>query len=775
MTYDGLQWPELLQELATHCKTREGEQQALNLSPAASRVMAELLLDQTTQALSLLSENNHPPLAGIGQVSENLQAATKGAVLDGRQLAEAAYFLQSSAGLRSFCERNRELAPALVEVALPIEDYRNLANDILRSFTNSGELLDSASSQLASLRRETRDLAVSLKKRIDSLLRDRDITTYLQESYYTIREDRYVLPVKAEFSGKVSGIVHGTSSSGATMFVEPTDLIDQNNRLKTAEMEVRREEYRILADLTSRLSGNARGIRANLRAYAELDLIFARAGLALEMGSPRPQFSDGKAFLLEGARHPLLLLHRMRSDGQKSRVVPNDLDFGRSGLIITGPNAGGKTVFMKMLGLFALMIRTGLFPSAEKAELAFFPNVLTDIGDPQSITGDLSFFSGHMLSLNRIVDSIEKNSLVLLDEIAGGTDPAEGSALARALTEEMTARGAIVVATTHYHGLKSLPFENDRFVNLAAEFNLENNRPTYRMSVGTPGRSCAIDVAANLGLPQPLIERARALLDESDRSIDAVISGLEDQRQQIEGVKEQLESERDRLIEEKERHHHAIELLDQARRELIEKERDRFAADIKAARRRVAEAIENMRDTGESVRIAGKHLDAIEREVRDKTPQTPIPEPEYIPEPGETVFVDSLNRQARVLELPDKSGKIKIEAGPLKMSVFVADCRPSDKKKTVSSASGFRPVAADAPSELDLRGMRVDEALAEIDRAIDGALLRDQSSLLIIHGHGTGALKKSIRQYLREIPAISKFREGVSAEGGDGVTVVSFR
>jgi DNA mismatch repair protein MutS2 len=774
-THDGLQWPELLQELASHCKTGEAERSAVNLLPVGSRITADELLDQTEQALTLLIENNRPPLSGTGQVTDNLEAATKGAVLDGRQLGELAHFIRAASLLRSYCERNRELTPALAEVAMPIEDYRSLASDILRSFSNSGELLDSASPKLASLRRETRELAVTLKRRIDSLLRDRDLTTFLQESYYTIREDRYVLPVKAEFSGKVSGIVHGTSSSGATMFVEPADLIDQNNRLKTAEMEVRREEYRILAELTARIASNAPGIRSNLRAYAELDLIFARANLALEMGCERPHFTETQSFLLEGARHPLLLLQRMREDGKKSRVIPNDLNFNKRGLIITGPNAGGKTVFMKMLGLFALMTRTGLFPSAEKAELAFFTGVLTDIGDPQSITGDLSFFSGHMVSLNSIVNSIGKNSLVLLDEIAGGTDPAEGAALARSLIEEMAGRGAIVVVTTHYHALKGLPFEDDRFVNLAAEFNPEDNYPTYRLNVGTPGRSCAIDVASNLGLPQSLIERAKQLLDEGDRSIDAVIAGLEEERQKITGVLEQIEEERDRLKQEQQQHRQAIEKLDHARKDVIEKEKDRFAADIKQARRKIAETIENIRDTGESVRIAGKTLDAIERDVRDKIPHAPAPTTEYSPVPGEIVFVSSLNRQAKVLELPDKSGKVKIEAGPLKMSVFAADCRSTDRKKVVAAAPKFSPAAGEAQQEIDLRGMRVDEAITEIDRAIDGALLRDQNSLLIIHGHGTGALKKSIRQYLREIPAISKFRAGASAEGGDGVTVITFR
>ncbi len=810
-----LGWPALVEHWAGRCATVRGAAVVRVATLFDAIEAARARIAAVTEARHLMAIDAALPLGGIVEIGPAIARVRKAAALDAAELVAVGHTGRALTRLRAHLKKHADATPALAELGVAIPDLGHVFHPILEAFDPDGRLLDHASPALGPLRRSVAALTGQLDRRMDELVKDARYAPLLQDDYYTQREDRYVLPIRTDGKGFVKGIVHGTSQSGQTIFIEPEEIVDLNNRKKLAECEVADEERRIFARLSGWVAEEADGFEAGLAAAETLDVIAAAAILAADLVAAAPVLDAAPRIALLHARHPLMLLGGRR-------CVANDVTVGAGGcLLISGPNAGGKTVALKTTGLCALMARAGLhLPAESGSAIGWFTDVRSDIGDAQSLEHNLSTFTGHVGRLRELLADGGPGMLVLIDEIAVGTDPDQGAALAQAVIEALAARGVTAMVTTHYERLKAVAATDPRYVNASVGFDFERLEPTFKLHLGVPGSSGALIVARKVGLPDAVVDRAQSVLGDAGMSVERLLASVADQRVRLEEERAALLAELEahegdriaaRLDRERARakgdrevarsHGEALGALRQARTEV-----DRVRADL-----RRKDAAARLAD----VQAARRTLVQVGAEVARHQPKSPLP-PGRTARHGELaigmpVIVPSLGGRGVIAAIPER-GKVDVRLGAMHATVDVSDVLIDTHKRDAaparSNAEGTDPrpeggggrrgrrgaaraaavpvelvdgaepgrvVARTSQTTLDVRGQRVDESVANLDRFLDEALVLGHDAIFVLHGHGTGALRTALRQHLHGHAAVKSSRAGEGSEGGDGVTVVSLR
>ena len=781
-----LELPLLLTQLERHAVSAAAKERARKLAPSTDRDEVNRLLDETDAARAMIGLRGSPTFGGLRDVGEALGRASRGGMLNTRELLDIAGLLTNVRRVREYY--NEEAEPTVIDkLFTALHPNRFLEEKITTAIIDENEISDAASAELAEIRRHKRAAAARGRQILQRIISSASYQRVLQEAIITQRGGRFVVPVKAECRGDLPGLVHDISSSGATLFVEPMGVVQANNELKELEVKEEKEIDRILFALSAEAAGFENDILWDYDILVHLDLIFARGELSYEMNAMRPEVRTDGSVYLRRARHPLL---------DPARAVPIDMELGRSfdTLVITGPNTGGKTVSLKTLGLLCLMAQCGLhIPCDDQSAVSVFEGVLADIGDEQSIEQNLSTFSAHMKNIVQILDEADKDSLILFDELGAGTDPVEGAALAIAIIQEARSRGAKIAATTHYAELKTFAMTTAGVENASCEFDVETLCPTYKLLIGIPGKSNAFAISKRLGLPERVIESAKRQMDSESIRFEDVLTQLEQKRQQLEKEKEEV----DRLYQKRE------EDARKARefRTQMEKAKDNARTRGEAEAKRIlaeakSAADETFREL-DALRKAQKKLDAqqmneqrasIMHSIREAREQIgvrddfaePIPKPSRPIRVGDLVEIPGTRRMAEVAE--DKGESLVLKAGALKMSVKRDEVRLIEeaeraavKKPTQSTPSQriLRTVAA--ARELDIRGMETLEAETVVENYLDSAVMARLEAVTIIHGKGTGALRKAVHELLRRNKHVKKFRLGNFGEGEAGVTVVELK
>ncbi|MFO0981603.1 MAG: endonuclease MutS2 [Planctomycetota bacterium] len=796
-----LEWHKVLEHYARHCRGAVAKERARNLTFATTQTELALRLQRVSEACWLREHDQAAPLDELPDIRKAMHHASIGGVMEPGDLRAVGWFLETANRCRRFLHGPAASVPALFGLAASMVELPGLSREILAAIDERGQVRDDASPELFELRRRVVSLREELERKIHAFVSDSGYRELLQDDYYTIREDRYVLPIKTTRKGQVPGIVHGWSGTGQTVFIEPEAVVETNNLLKLVQADVERETHRILMRLSTEVGAEAERMLALVEALTALDLAAAAAALAEMLRASAPEVVAEPVLELRRARHALLEL-------SGERPVPNDIELcrGKRVLVVTGPNTGGKTVVLKTAGLCTLLAHAGLhIPAAPGSRVPFVPGVFSDIGDEQSIERHLSTFSGHLTNLMAIFAGVQPMSLVLLDEIVAGTDPVQGAALAQAILESLADRGALVLVSTHYESLKVLPFRDARFRNGAMGVDPHTGAPTYHLTLDVPGASSALMTARRLGLDAAIVLRAEELAGRGERSLEQVLEQLdrETERARLERAAlgaERLDLERARALARE----HEVEL-----RERLEKglrhERDAALDEARALRdelrqmQRELRAAERERSAAELARSL-QRTEEIVREVgarqRDELRAAAGPPLEAgLLRPGLRVSVLSLQREAVVVTMPDARGELDVRAGPLLVEVNVRDLTrvesavppgvPRASARAARAAERPRPqgaaiepewsAAQTAENTLDLRGQRAEDAVERTARFLDQQIARDQRVAYVIHGHGTGALKREVRAYLKTSPYARAFRPGHPHEGGDGVTAVLLR
>ncbi|MEM7136903.1 MAG: Smr/MutS family protein [Myxococcota bacterium] len=786
-TLADLEWDQLAQAVADRCQGPLRDR--LELPLAESFEDTARALSESTEAWQLLRRGEPIPLDGLKAVEPSLQHLERDGVLDAEALRDIKLSLRAAATLRRFLSERRSQVPFLDRACAVDPTLEGLEDEIGMSVGDDGLLLDSASVELAHLRQEVGNLRGRIVRKLEELIAKR--SAILQDSFYTLREGRYVLPVRADAHEKFHGIVHGSSASGATIFVEPRELVDRGNRLKMAQAELDREERRILAAVSNLVRQYVPQLRAAAEALDHADLRAASARLAVDLDAHFVSLSEHPTISLRGARHPLLALRGLD-------VVPNDIDLrGGEALVISGPNAGGKTVALKMLGLAALMTRAGLaFPAEEGGVCGFFAPVLAAVGDEQSLERSLSTFSAHLMTLKLVIAHANERVLILLDELAGATDPEAGAALACAITVELVERRAAVAVTTHYEALKALAANRDDMKNASVGFDFERMAPTFQLGMGVPGGSNALNVARRYGIPNEIVDKAERALPDHARSFEALVAELEAAKRLAATEAQRLERERAGLADAETKlaaRRKVLEARDAKglgveAAKLVEQVRElqaRFDAAKRALRERAStEALAAVQTlAGEGSELLSK-LDEERTNLEPEPVETTEIDPSSV-RAGDRVWVNRLRSVAEVIET-EARGKIRVSAGMMKLWVDVSDLRSVKQAEPIGRERRTRaPALTPATRErtvrtrdntLDVRGMRADEAVAMAVAFLDRMFGAAEPSAFILHGVGSGALREAIHAHLaQDTSYVGDYRQATPEEGGPQLTVVSLK
>ena len=770
------------------CACRETKEMMQDLQPCETPEDERYALEQTNAINSLLIKNGSPRFGSVSEVRRVVAHAQKGGILSMGELLEIAATLRNFAGLSQWYGLSEHDMMPTDDLFYSLAPQPVLERQISDSIISPEEMADTASTTLADLRRKIRQTEDSIRTKLDAIIKNSTTNKFLQDAVVSLRNGRYVVPVRAEYRGEVGGVIHDVSSSGATVFVEPNAVVEANARIMQLRAQEQEEITRILSAFSAQVGSLEPQFSYSYDAMLKIDLLLAKARLAIEQGAFMPAVSDTIHFKLNKARHPLI---------DKKKVVPVDIALGDEydTLVITGPNTGGKTVSLKTAGLLNAMAQYGfLIPAHESSVVCNFREYLVDIGDEQSIEQSLSTFSGHMKRISGILELAGHGTLTLLDELGAGTDPAEGAALAVSILEQLRRQGSLLMATTHYAEMKVYALETPGVVNASCEFNVETLMPTYKLSVGVPGKSNAFLISSKLGIPQNIIDAARSHMSNDDKRLDSVLAQLDDLKLQLKVA--QGDAEKARYEAE-----HALESAEKKRDELIKKGEQ----ELEDARRRAHDLMQNVQNeayalTDELRRIQkDEKTNAAQRAVRareiarkdtetllKKTDSKPKPAREFVPlkevQIGQEVLIAELNQLATVTARPDRNGMVEVRAGIMKTKVPLSGlCVPDkmDKRPAREPRRSSTRVQLDksrkASMEINLLGYTVDEALAEVDKFLDSGMLRGQQTLYIIHGNGTGALRTAIQKHLRTHKAVKSFRPGRYGEGENGVTVVELK
>ncbi|WP_152394783.1 endonuclease MutS2 [Paenibacillus guangzhouensis] len=775
-----MEYEKILHRLASHASTSIGKEMAESLQPVSSLNDVKRLLQATDEAYTIDRLKGSAPFGGIVDIRSSLRRAHIGGMLNAHELLDIANTIFGGRRVKRFIEQvhDDEPVPLIHDLSQLITDQKPLEDSIKACIDDQADVMDQASAELALIRRELRNGEVRIREKLEQMIRSSSVSKMLQDQLITIRNDRFVIPVKSEYRSHFGGIVHDQSSSGATMFIEPESIVAMNNKLREARLKEEREIEKILYRLSSEAGEQEVLLRADVEIMGDLDFMFAKARLAHVMKATLPMMNDRGFMKLRKGRHPLIDL---------DKVVPIDLELGNSftSIIVTGPNTGGKTVSLKTIGLLSLMAMSGLFiPAEDGSQMCVFDAIYADIGDEQSIEQSLSTFSSHMTNIIRILQQMTEKSLVLLDELGAGTDPAEGSALAISILEHIHAKGCRMVATTHYSELKAYAYDRKGVINASMEFDVQTLSPTYRLLVGVPGRSNAFAIAERLGLSNEIIEHARGNVKEEDMRVESMIASLEENRLSAEAERvsaEQLRRELEALRKQQESER---ERFDAQRDKMIAKAEEEAREVVSKARREAETIIADLRklamEEGASVKehkliAARRQLDEAEPARRTQAPKRAKTKQARPIQAGDEVMVYSLNQRGHVVEMVGTEAVVQL--GIMKMKVSLNDLEmvqaaataKVQQQRHVTSVKRTRD--DNVRTELDLRGANLEEALMEVDRFIDEAFLSNLGQIYIIHGKGTGILRTGIQEYLRKHRHVKSYRLGNYGEGGSGVTV----
>lgn len=787
-TLHTLEYERIQSMLAERTHMVASRELAERLQPATDLVNVANLLMETEEAERFLSIAA-PPLGGIFDLRPVVKAARMGATLELGQLSDLKNTLSAIRTLKRFFKESEVDAPSLKKRAHSIEILGQLERSLENTIDEHGAVREDASVELRRIRRELRQTQNHIKERINGYLHGAEYQKYLQDSVTTIRDDRYVLLVKREYRKHFPGIVHDQSATGATLFIEPLAVLEMNNDVKQLKLLEIQEIQRILRVLTTEVVKNATLLLENMSIAAGLDLAFAKARLALDMHAVKPLVNDKGVTVLKEARHPLI---------DESLVVPISIELGRTYrlLLVTGPNTGGKTVTMKTVGLLSLMAQSGCYiPAAPDSQISIYQNIYADIGDDQSIEQNLSTFSAHITHLNAILSRATSRDLLLLDEIGAGTDPEEGAALAMAMLERMLQLGCVTIATTHYSQLKAFALAQEGVENACVEFDMQSLRPTYRLLIGFPGASNAFAISKRLGLPEALIQRAQEFLSTDHAQLDRVIGALEEEKKEFEETNRILREKEQAVERLKRKVEQTREELSQRKESIVERAREQSRTILNQTRLESEEIIKNLKlqfdDLGirsrqQAIQEARKRLNASSERI---APRLSGKQAEGTPidiktiQPGDTVFVRKLNQKGIVQGINGQ--ELLVQLGGLHTTIKASECTfiAYARKSSEITRSQHRHIhssralqkTATTKREIDLRGLMVNEAESVLDKFIDDAVMAGLSEILIIHGKGTGALRKGIHEYLKRHRSVASFAFAEMNEGGTGATVVTLK
>ncbi len=783
-----LEYDQVVRSLVEQANTTIGKEKAAQVKPMTD--IDEIAYNQqiTTEARRVIQGQTELSMGGIKDVRQSLKRAKIGASLEAEGLLDMADTLAAGRRIKKTFQALELKPDKLMRIADSIGLFQTIEDTIYRSIDDNGEVKDGASPALQKIRRQMQAMNERIRNKLESFIRSSEYQKIIQEAIITQREGRFVIPVKQEYKGRFPGIVHDQSASGATLFIEPKAVVEANSELRQLKRQEKQEIDKILAELSKLIQARLNKIEETVEALGDIDTALAKAKLSQRMNAWEPEISRESKTDLKKARHPLL----------KEEVVPIDIRIGMDFdiLVITGPNTGGKTVALKTLGLLVLMAQAGLhIPADPGSAVGIFCSVLPDIGDEQSIEQNLSTFSGHMKNIIAILEKANENTLVLLDEIGAGTDPAEGAALAMAILEHLQLKGAKTAATTHYSELKAFAYNQERVENASVEFDVETLQPTFKVTLGLPGHSNAFAIAKRLGLDQEIIDTAKEKVagetqktDEMIRSVASMQSQLETDRIDSERAKGRIKTWESKLKEREEK-------LARQEKEILEKAREEAASVVTRVRKeadelirqlRKSERIDSKKEREKLFKEAKERFDELSNEVDAVSKKQPVfhcNQIENISEEdmvaGKTVFIKSIGQKAEIIGKGNHPSEMEVQIGQMKVMVGKDDLFKIDEEETKEKRNKQRKfsaaAAADIPTEIDLRGLNMEEASAELDSYIDKALLGSVTSFLIIHGKGTGILRKGVHEYLERSDYIQSFRLGEMGEGGDGVTIAELK
>ncbi|MDA8354537.1 MAG: endonuclease MutS2 [Firmicutes bacterium] len=778
-----LEYETIVHMLKEQATSETGQSLAEIIQPSAEEGHVQEMLRSTAEAMDLIRLKGDLSLEGVRDIHSALRRALIGSVLSPVDLLHVAGTARAEKRVRSLLEGldpEEAPLPILRAMAERLVETRTLAERIMAAIDEDGQVVDEASAELARIRRNMVQLKGGIRSTLDGIIRDSKYQKMLQEPLVTQRNDRFVIPVKQEYRAAFGGIVHDQSASGQTLFIEPQSVVNQNNRLRELEIAEEREVERILGELTLAVGEQAEALENNLDVLTELDLILAKARLGRRIKGVVPRVNEERVIRLKNARHPLI---------PADKVVPIDVELGQDyrAIVITGPNTGGKTVTLKTIGLLTLMAQSGLpIPAEEESEVSVFNGVFADIGDEQSIEQNLSTFSGHLTNIIRILEEIDENSLVLFDELGAGTDPTEGAALAIAILERVLEKRCCLMATTHYNELKLYAHARSGVINASMEFDVETLSPTYRLMIGVPGRSNAFEIAERLGLPQEIIETARTRLTGDENRLEEMIGELAADRQKAREEREQAEALQKEAAALHQEMKEKLTTWEQEKERIREKARREAKQIVLRAKRESEEVLGQLRQWARERPEELKEHKLIEAKKRldEAEPQTSWPKRIHRDRGssrkvavGDEVLVKTIGQKGQVID-DLGGGELQVQVGLMKLKVNRKDLEwksspvPDDHSQ---GSTGYRRRSHHVRHELDLRGKMVDEALPEIDKYLDDALLAGYDQVTLIHGKGTGALRTGVQKFLDRHSRVHSYRSGGQGEGGLGVTVVTLK
>ncbi len=778
-----LEYDKIKTMLRDYCVSHRAKLACDALEPFKTKLEVERALDETTEAFNaLVKKDVH--VGAIGDVDYALKMAEIGSSLNAAQLLQMNDSLRTARNLKkyindiaaNFCE-----VPILSGYALTIGNFSAIESEIERCIVSETEISDAASAQLRQIRRSSEQKQAQIRLRLDSMISSSNMQKYLQDSLITIRQDRFVIPVKSEHKSHIKGIVHDQSGSGATSYIEPIAIVNLNNELRELAIAERREIERILLEISQMIAAEADRIRMTLSALTRLDFILAKGKLSIALRGAAAQINDAHKIVIKNGKHPLIA---------RQSVVPITFYIGEdfTSLLITGPNTGGKTVTLKTVGLFSLMTQSGLhIPADHGSTFPIFEGVYADIGDEQSIEQSLSTFSSHMKNIVDIIDRVDRRTLVLFDELGAGTDPTEGAALAMAILNDVKSKGALSVATTHYSELKHFALATAGFANASVEFDVVTLSPTYRLLIGVPGKSNAFQISKKLGLNEAIIASANRLIDKENIAFEEVLGAIEENRRQSEAARDEairlkLEAQKinDKAVDKQQR-------VEAQRNRVLKEAKEEARHLIKQTRAEADALLRELKEMRQNIDFDNRRFEQIRRDLKrkDKALQPSLERQESgaIPKRlkiGQEVMIATLGQRGAVLSLPDGRGDVQLQVGIMKMNANIEDLRIVEQSGAAKQRAKAKRAARDVSAhvvkrEIDLRGQTLDEAELNLDKYLDDAALSRHDEVTVIHGVGTGVLKRGLNAFMKHHPHVKSVRPGAFGEGGAGVTIVKIK
>ena len=783
-----LEYNKIIELLSSQAGSEMAKEKLKALTPSDNAAEIREHLSETTETVSVIVRKGSLPVGQIYDIENAMHLARKGGSLTMRQLLQVLYNLKVASNVVTFLKSDLPPLPIINGMAEVIVTFPRLAERIDRCILSEDEMADSASPELRNIRRDIVRQNDAIRNRLNNILNSSTSKTYLQDAIVTMRDGRYVVPVKAENRAKIPGIVHDQSGSGATLFIEPQAVVELNNKLRELELAEKAEIERILAELSSNVAEHFHDIMNNQKLLIDMDVIFAKGKLSCMMQAEEPAIDEGGYLDLKEARHPLI---------DPKKVVPINVSIGKdyNTLVITGPNTGGKTVTLKTIGLLAMMCQSGLhIPAAGTSRMPVYKDIFADIGDEQSIEQSLSTFSSHMRNTVELVEKADIGTLVLLDELGAGTDPTEGAALAIAILERLAAQGAQTVATTHYNELKKYALSTPGVENASMEFNVETLSPTYRLSIGVPGKSNAFEISRKLGLPSEIIDRANNLLEKGDIEFEDVLSAIEADKKRAEDERDEAAALAASMRKQQEELSRREKLLEKREKEALQKAKEEARAIIKEAKDTASEVQRELRELSkvQSLGERNKRLEQGKRRLKEtenryqdgivrEINENPVSIDDV--QVGDKVKLLTLDQTGEVLTLPDEKGDLMVKVGIMKINVNLSDLMMINEKKSGGKGSKsagrygnlYRAKAMAVSTSVNVVGKNLEDATMEVEKYLDDAYMAGLKEVTVIHGRGQGILKEGLRQLFKRNKLVASFRKGSYNEGGEGVTIVKLK